>query len=31
VPHPVHRHRNQPGARRSRTPVGADDEGMARW
>jgi len=30
VPHPVHRHRNQPGGRRSRAPVGADDPGMAR-
>jgi hypothetical protein len=30
VPHPVHRHRNQPGARRSRAPVGAHDPGMAR-
>jgi len=26
----VHRHRNQPGGRRSRAPVGADDPGMAR-
>jgi hypothetical protein len=30
LPHPVYRHRNQPGGRRSRAPVGAHDPGMAR-